>query len=112
MTVPTTYTLKKPVLDYNRLQKACKQVLDDAKEDRKYALDMHRFFRGLVDENPQDAVSKNLMVDCLKLAQSSKANVHKTLDLLIKLESAFSKGGETSASSENLFNQLTDILHD
>ena len=112
MIVPTTYTLKKPVLDYNRLQKSCKQVLDDAKEDRKYALEMHRFFRGLVDENPQDAVSKNLMVDCLKLAQSSKANVHKTLDLLIKLEAAFSKGTEAPTSSENLFNQLTDILHD
>tara|TARA_Y100000034_G_C6741903_1_gene329259 strand:+ start:71 stop:406 length:336 start_codon:yes stop_codon:yes gene_type:complete len=111
MTVPTTYTLKKPVLDYNRLQKACKQVLDDAKEDRKHALDMHRFFRELVDENPQDAVAKNLMVDCLKLAQSSKANVHRTLDLLIKLENTFSKG-EANGSSENLFDKLSTILHD
>ena len=110
--MPTNYTLKKPVLDYNRLQKACKQVLDDAKEDRAYALEMHRFFRELVDENPQDAVSKNLMVDCLKLAQSSKANVHKTLDLIIKLEAAFTKGAETKTSSDNLFTQLSDILHD
>jgi len=109
--VPTTYTLKKPVLDYNRLQKTCKQVLDDAREDRKYALDMHRFFRELVDDNPLDAVSKNLMVDCLKLAQSSKANVHKTLDLIIKLENTFTQS-ETKASSESLFTQLTDILHD
>ncbi len=109
--MPTTYTLKKPVLDYNRLQKTCKQVLEDAKEDRKYALEMHRFFRQLVDENPQDSVSKNLMVDCLKLAQSSKANVHKTLDLLIKLESSNNKT-ESTPSSESLFNQITDILHD
>ena len=109
--MPTTYTLKKPVLDYNRLQKTCKQVLDDAREDRKYALDMHRFFRELVDDNPLDAVSKNLMVDCLKLAQSSKANVHKTLDLIIKLENTFTQS-ETKASSESLFTQLTDILHD
>ena len=109
--MPTTYTLKKPVLDYNRLQKTCKQVLDDAREDRKYALDMHRFFRQLVDENPQDAVAKNLMVDCLKLAQSSKANVHKTLDLLIKLENAFNKP-ESKDNPENLFSQITDILHD
>jgi len=109
--VPTTYTLKKPVLDYNRLQKTCKQILDDAKEDRKYALDMHRFFRNLVDENPQDAVAKNLMVDCLKLAQSSKTNVHKTLDLLIKLETTFTRG-ESSTSSDSLFNQLSTILHD
>ena len=109
--MPTTYTLKKPVLDYNRLQKTCKQVLEDAKEDRKYALEMHRFFRQLVDENPQDSVSKNLMVDCLKLAQSSKANVHKTLDLLIKLESSNNKT-ESTSSSESLFNQITDILHD
>ena len=111
MTVPTTYTLKKPVLDYNRLQKTCKQILDDAKEDRAAALEMHRFFREMVTENPQDSIAKNLMVDCLKLAQSSKANVHKTLDLLLKIENTFSKG-ETGASSDNLFNQLSTILHD
>jgi hypothetical protein len=110
-TVPTTYTLKKPVLDYNRLQKTCKQTLDDAKEDRELALEMHRYFRELVEENPQDSVSKNLMVDCLKIAQSSKVNIHKTLDLLIKLETSFSKGNEET-NSKSLFNQLSDILHD
>jgi len=107
----TTYTLKKPVLDYNRLQKICKQVLDDAKEDRQLALEMHRFFRERVEANPQDAVSKNLMVDCLKLAQSSKTNTHKTMDLLIKLESVFSKDSPKE-SDKSIFNQLNDILHD
>jgi len=109
--VPTTYTLKKPVLDYNRLQKTCKQTLEDAKEDRETALEMHRFFRQMVEENPQDAVAKNLMIDCLKLAQSSKVNVHRTLDLLIKLENTFTKG-EVNGSSENLFDKLSTILHD
>jgi len=110
--MPTTYTLKKAVLDYNRLQKTCKQTLDDAKEDRQLALDLHRYFRERVEENPQDAVSKNLMVDCLKLAQSSKTNIHKTLDLLIKLESVFSSDSNSSGSDKSLFNQLNDILHD
>ena len=111
MTVPTTYTLKNPVLDYNRVQKICKQVLEDAKEDRVLALELHRYFRQLVEENPQDGVAKNLMVDCLKLAQSSKTNTHKTLDLLIKLESAFTKDS-SKASDQSMFNQLSDILHD
>lgn len=110
--MPTTYTLKKPPLDYNRLQKTCKQVLDDAKEDRELALGMHRYFRQLVDENPQDVIAKNLMVDCLKLAQSAKNNVHKTLDFLIKLEAVFEKNIPNSSSNSTIFNQLNDIIHD
>mgnify|MGYP003138425624 FL=1 len=108
--MPTTYTLKKSVLDYNRLQKICKQVLEDATQDRELALELHRYFRGLVEENPQDAVAKNLMVDCLKLAQSSKTNTHKTLNLLVKLESVFK--APTAESNQNIFSQLNDILHD
>jgi hypothetical protein len=109
--MPTTYTLKKPVLDHNRLQKVCKQTLDDAKEDRQLALELHRYFREIVEENPQDSVAKNLMVDCLKLAQSSKSNIHRTLDMIVKLESSFN-AKEASGGAQNMFNQLSDILHD
>jgi histone H3/H4 len=102
--MPSEYKLKTPVLDYNRLQKICKQIMDDSKEDRTLALDAHRYFRQMVEENPQDASAKNLMVDCLKLAQSSKTNTIKAVDLLVKLQDAFSTGEEAQAST--IFNQL------
>jgi hypothetical protein len=109
--MPTTYTLKNPVLDHNRLQKVCKQTLDDAKEDRQLALELHRYFRERVEENPQDTVSKNLMVDCLKLAQSSKSNIHRTLDIIVKLENSFG-AKDASGGNQDMFSQLSDILHD
>jgi histone H3/H4 len=102
--MPSEYKLKTPVLDYNRLQKICKQIMDDSKEDRNLALEAHRYFRHMVEENPQDASAKNLMVDCLKLAQSSKTNTIKAVDLLVKLEESFSKGGAKGASV--VFDQL------
>lgn len=105
--MPSEYKLKAAVLDYNRLQKICKQIMDDSKEDRNLALDAHRYFREMVEENPQDASAKNLMVDCLKLAQSSKTNTIKAVDLLVKLEDAFSKGQHAEAST--IFNQLDKI---
>jgi len=102
--MPSEYKLKTPVLDYNRLQKICKQIMDDSKEDRNLALEAHRYFRHMVEENPQDASAKNLMVDCLKLAQSSKTNTIKAVDLLVKLEESFSKSGAKGASV--VFDQL------
>jgi len=105
--MPSEYKLKAPVLDYNRLQKICKQIMDDSKEDRNLALDAHRYFREMVEENPQDASAKNLMVDCLKLAQSSKTNTIKAVDLLVKLEDAFSK--ENAQASNTIFDQLDKL---
>jgi histone H3/H4 len=105
--MPSEYKLKNPVLDFNRLQKICKQIMDDSKEDRNLALEAHRYFRQMVEENPQDASAKNLMVDCLKLAQSSKTNTIKAVDLLVKLEDAFKKGQPTSTN--NIFDELDKI---
>ena len=77
--MPSQYVLKNSPLDKNRIQKVCKKLIDEANDDRSLALDAHRFFRQMLDENPQDASAKNLMVDCLKLAQTSKTstlNIH------------------------------------
>ena len=105
--MPSEYKLKNAVLDYNRLQKICKQIMDDSREDRNLALEAHRYFREMVQQNPQDSAAKNLMVDCLKLAQSSKTNTIKAVDLLVKLEDSFSRKNEEDASS--IFNQLDEL---
>ena len=64
----------------------------------------------MLDENPQDASAKNLMVDCLKLAQTSKGSILKVVDLLIKLETVQAKGSEKT-DHDSLYSQL-DTLTD
>ena len=110
--MPSEYKLKAPVLDYNRLQKICKQIMDDSKEDRNLALEAHRYFRRMVEENPQDASAKNLMVDCLKLAQSSKNNSIKTLTLMIKLEELEATASFEGRSSGVSFTDLESLANE
>ena len=106
--MPRQYVLKNPPIDKNRIQKVCKKVLDEATEDRKLALDTHRFFRQMLDENPQDASAKSLMVDCLKLAQTSKTSTLKIVDLLIKLDTA-RMNGAGSSDVDSLYSQLDKL---
>jgi len=106
--MPTVYQLKNSPLDKNRIEKVCKKAIDDSTEDRKLALEAHRFFRQMVDENPQDASAKSLMVDCLKLAQTSKTNTIKIIDLLIKLETALSNKGD-KGDADSLYTQLENL---
>lgn len=107
--MPSNYVLKNSPMDRNRLQKVCKTLIDEANEDRKLALETHRFFRAMLDENPQDGTAKNLMVDCLKLAQTSKTSTLKVVDLLIKLEVAISKGSDNKAETDSLYAQLDNL---
>ena len=106
--MPSPYVLKNPPMDKNRIQKVCKKVLDEAGEDRKLALEAHRFFRQMLDENPQDATAKNLLVDCLKLAQTSKTSTLKIIDLLIKLDTAQSNNAG-KAETDSLYSQLEKL---
>lgn len=108
--MPSPYVLKNPPIDKNRIQKVCKKVLDESNEDRKLALDTHRFFRQMLDENPQDASAKSLMVDCLKLAQTSKTSTLKIIDLLIKLDTA-KMSGEGRADVDSLYSQLDKLTN-
>ena len=107
-TMPSPYILKNPPIDKNRVQKICKKVIDESNEDRQLALETHRFFRQMLDENPQDGVAKNLMVDCLKLAQTSKTSILKVVDLLIKLDVAQAKGSDQS-DTNSLYSQLESL---
>jgi len=108
--MPREYILKKPVLDQNRLQKYAKKILDESSEDRHLALEAYRYFKEMVDTNPQDSVAKQQMTDCLKLAQSSKGSAIKVMDLLIKFETATSK--KDSGSSASVFSRLEELANE
>jgi len=103
------YQLKRAVLDANRLQKHAKKVIEDANEDRTMALEAYRYFNAMVDETPQDSVSKAQMVDCLKLAQTSKGNIVKVIDLLVKIDTAKENQKGAKPSIANMFNHLENL---
>ncbi len=107
--MPREYQLKRSVLDQNRLQKYAKKILDESAEDRTLALEAYRYFKDMVDENPQDSVAKQQMTDCLKLAQSSKGSALKVMDLLIKFEATTKKTEGASATS--LFNKIEELAN-
>tara|TARA_A100001515_G_scaffold111251_1_gene92304 strand:+ start:934 stop:1260 length:327 start_codon:yes stop_codon:yes gene_type:complete len=108
--MPREYKLKNPVLDHNRIQKYAKKILDESADDRTLALEAYRYFKDMVDENPQDSVAKQQMTDCLKLAQSSKGNALKVMDLLIKFETANSK--KESATAMTTFSRLEELSNE
>tara|TARA_R100001244_G_C5164687_1_gene131314 strand:- start:1844 stop:2179 length:336 start_codon:yes stop_codon:yes gene_type:complete len=109
----TTYIPKNNPLGGTRLQKIAKKLIEESNEDRSLALETHRFFREMVDENPQDAASKNLMVDCLKVAQASKNNVVKIIGLMIKMEeSSIEKTKSSGHSPASVFSELDNLSDD
>jgi len=105
--MPREYQLKRPTMDLNRLKKVAKSVLDDSKKDREHALEYLRVFRAMLTENPNDDASKKAITDCLKLAQTSKGNVVKVLDLMIKLENIDNRTN-TSNHKIDLFRDMSD----
>lgn len=112
--MPTTYIPKTSILGPTRVQRIAKKLIDEAGEDRTLALEAHRFFRAMVDENPQDAAAKTLMVDALKVAQASKNNVVKILNLIIKMEEGpvDQKSKASKGAGNSVFNELDNLLND
>jgi hypothetical protein len=110
----TNYVPKNPVLGPTRIQKIAKKIIDECADDRALALETHRFFRQMVDENPQDASAKSLMVDCLKVAQASKNNIIKVLNLVVKMEE-IQPGDKSKAAGgkvNSVFSELDNLLND
>jgi len=107
--MPSEYVLKRSVIDGNRIQKISKKVIDESKEDRELALSAYRYFKEMVDENPNDSAAKSQMVDCLKLAQSSKTHVIKIVDMLVKLETAKEARKTDHSKNYSFFNELEGL---
>ena len=97
------------------VQKKISIALDN-KEENNYADNLHsqRFFRAMVDENPQDAAAKSLMVDALKVAQASKNNVVKILNLIVKMEelNPEAKTKASKGAGNSVFNELDNLLNE
>jgi len=112
--MPTNYIPKNSILGPTRVQRIAKKLIDEAGEDRTLALEAHRFFRAMVDANPQDAAAKSLMVDSLKVAQASKNNVVKILNLVIKMEenAAETRTKATKGAENSVFNELDNLLNE
>jgi len=104
--MPSEYILKRSIIDGNRIQKIAKKLIVEASEDRDLALDAYRYFKDMVDENNADGVSKSQMVDCLKLAQNSKSNTIKILDMMVKMEVSKEKDEAQDSKDFSVFKQL------
>jgi hypothetical protein len=64
-----------------------------------------------VEENPADNVSKALMVDCLKVAQSSKQYTVKVITLMSKLnEESAPEKTKASGSITSVFSELDNMI--
>jgi|TARA_R100001143_G_C3354305_1_gene131400 hypothetical protein len=104
------YVLRRSPFDKNRMLKIGKTMLDEAKQDRELALDAHLYFKDMVElsENT-DNDAKRLMVECLKLAQSSKTSSIKVLTLMVKLEELGTQSQDSDAASVISFNDLESL---
>lgn len=106
----TEYVLKRSPFDKNRMLKVGKNILDEAKEDRDLALEAHEYFKDMVERSDStDNDAKRLMVDCLKLAQSSKSSSIKVLTLMIKLEELDAGSSTVGGSSGISFTDLESL---
>tara|TARA_Y100000310_G_C20226466_1_gene598166 strand:+ start:72 stop:413 length:342 start_codon:yes stop_codon:yes gene_type:complete len=104
------YVLRRSPFDKNRMLKIGKNILEEASEDRQLALEAHRYFKDMVEQSENtDNDAKRLMVDCLKLAQSSKNNSIKTLSLMVKLEELGTQSQDPNAASVISFNDLESL---
>jgi hypothetical protein len=109
--MPTTYIPKTPHLSQTKLQKIAKKLIEDSEEDRILALEAHRYFKERVEENPADNVSKSLMVDCLKVAQTSKQYTVKVITLMSKMnDERTPEKTKSSGQTESVFSELDNML--
>tara|TARA_R110000744_G_scaffold47421_2_gene104421 strand:+ start:164 stop:511 length:348 start_codon:yes stop_codon:yes gene_type:complete len=81
----TTYRPKKAYFSPNRIQLTGKEILKECAEDRERALEAFKYFKGMVDSNPEDDKAKTEMVKCLDISLHANERKVKLLDSMIKL---------------------------
>ena len=113
--MPSEYIPKNSHMNKKRVEKTIKELISEAGEDRTLAIEAHKYFRSLLDEDPQDISARNLLIECLKVAQTSKNNVIKLLGVVVKMQET---GGtnQSKLSSKGLendvFSQLSNTIND
>ena len=63
-----------------------KTLIDDAKKDRKMALETFEYFKKRLADDPTDREAGKQMAECLKLAQTANKELTKLVDLSVKNE--------------------------
>jgi len=91
--------LKLDPLAVHQLKRLAKDIIDEARIDRKLAKETYDYFKNRADNDPEDDVAKKCMVDCLKLMQSSPEKVLKLVQAKLK---------EMGSSTENIIDQDDD----
>ena len=118
--MPREYTLKNLAISKNRLIKILKESIEDASQDREQALKAYEYFKKLVEDapgtgekdTPGDTAAKAAMIDCLKLAQTSKQNLIKIVDLILKIEASGKNKGDKEEGEHDLHSLLDDMSND
>ncbi len=102
------YIPKTQYFNKTRVQKAIKDLLAEAKEDRDMAVEAYTYFKDRLadEEGVQDNDARARMVDCLKVAQSARNNSIKLLSMVNKSleEIATTKAKGTVSTQNPLFN--------
>ena len=68
--MPTNYEPKNAPLGPNRVQKIAKDLIREASDDRKLALEAYAYFKAIVDENPNDGTAQALNQGVKRISQN------------------------------------------
>lgn len=90
--MPSEYVLKRSPVSPNKIRKYAKDIIDECADDRRLALDLYHKLKEEYEKTPS-VEKQRLMVQVLKLAQTSKDSGIKLLDTLVKLEAAVNSSG-------------------
>ena len=90
-----TYIPKKSYFAETRIQKIAKELIGDCKNDRDRALENFKYFKRLVEVNPEDDKSKTEMTKSLELSQDANTKIVIVLELMLKMTQAEMKEDKT-----------------
>lgn len=104
------YIPKRSYFSSTRVQKLAKEVIADAREDRKRALDAFDYFKKMVEQSPDDQKSKSEMNKALQLSQDSNDKVVRILDMMLKMTQTEMKTrpSKTEATENLTFESLRE----
>lgn len=84
----SNYIPKKSYFAESRIQKIAKDIIGDCKDDRSRALENFEFFKGIIQNNPEDDKAKAEMSKSLELSQDANTKIVKILELMLKMTQA------------------------
>tara|TARA_R110000824_G_scaffold142699_1_gene309941 strand:- start:931 stop:1257 length:327 start_codon:yes stop_codon:yes gene_type:complete len=96
------YTPKTSYFSSTRVQKLAKEVILDCRKDRDRALDAFKYFKSMVESNPDDHKAKTEMNKALQLSQDSNDKVVRILDMMLKMTQTEMKTAPQKGNTDEL----------